>query len=393
MPIYLWCQRHQAHGISASPHPFFEEDERGNVLPPLFLRGDETYHWQEDEHGYTVIDDPRDHRKVYAAVDPATGDLVSTGVRYGSPEAALRMRATRSVPKHLTPRAKVQQAACGAFCAARPREYHVRGSSGTGGTEHANRRKLLSSASALRNLVVLIRFADHRDRALPDAADFEVLMNGPGGEGTSAPTGSVRDVFVSNSYGAFALESTVYPWITVSRTEEYYADYKSGLGPKIFEAIHEALDAIDADPNFVLTEFNTDFDRGDPFIDAITIIHSGYGAEFGGHDCYGAAIGGRIWSHNWVMYTGAWTSKDGTVSVSKYHVNAGLWGVCGSEIARIGVIAHETAHFLGLPDLYDPTGGSGIGVYCLMSASWGVDGSQLYPPMLVRNLLQSTRTM
>mmetsp|Transcript_15720 Transcript_15720/g.34285 ORF Transcript_15720/g.34285 Transcript_15720/m.34285 type:complete len:289 (+) Transcript_15720:113-979(+) len=252
--------------------------------------------------------------------------------------------------------------------------------------EHTNRRKLMSSTNTLRNLVVLIRFSDHKDRILPSENDYDILLNGPGGEGTVAPTGSVNDVFLSNSYGEFSLESTVYPWVTVSNTEAYYADSSSGLGPKIFEAIHEALDIIDSDPHFDISEFNTDIDQGDYFIDAISIIHSGYGAEFGGTDCYGTSENNRIWSHKWFMYTGDWYSQDGRVSVSNYHVNPGLWGVCDFEISRIGVIAHETAHFLGLPDLYDPDGGSGVGIYCLMSDSWGIDGSQLHPPMLVRHL-------
>jgi M6 family metalloprotease-like protein len=247
--------------------------------------------------------------------------------------------------------------------------------------ERTNRRRLASAEGSLRNLVVLIRFADHVDRILPSPTDYDILLNGPGGS-SIAPTGSVNDVFLTNSYGKFSLQSTVYPWITLSQPEAYYGDNKSGLGAKIFEAIREALGIIDSDPTFDISEFNTDYNQGDPYIDAITFIHSGYGAEFGGNDCYGTAASSRVWSHNWFMYDGAWTSSDGTVRVSDYHINPGLWGVCGSEISRIGVIAHETLHFLGLPDLYDPQGGNGIGDYCLMANSWGVDGTQRYPPIL-----------
>jgi M6 family metalloprotease-like protein len=35
-------------------------------------------------------------------------------------------------------------------------------------------------------------------------------------------------------------------------------------------------------------------------------------------------------------------------------------------MARIAVIAHECAHFLGLPDLYDTTGGAGVGTFDLL---------------------------
>jgi M6 family metalloprotease-like protein len=315
---------------------------------------------------------------VYAEEDRRTGDLISTGVRFGSPSCGDAIR-RMGLKKHLRPKNIVAND-----------DEHLRRHRILRGQRRADGRRGSSSSSSsssgsnstpnsMRNLVVLMRFSDHANRILPSPSDYDVLMNGPGGKGTVAPTGSVRDVFASNSYGTFVLESTVYPWITLSRNESYYAENNSGLGERIFEGIREVLDAIQSDPYFDLSHFNAD---GDEYIDAITIIHSGYGAEFGGTDCRGAKETDRIWSHKYFMHTGPWTSADGMVTVSNYNINPGLWGVCGSEISRIGVIAHEAAHFLGLPDLYDPDGGEGIGSYCLMADSWGVDGSQRYPPMM-----------
>ncbi|KAL3823703.1 hypothetical protein ACHAXA_007274, partial [Cyclostephanos tholiformis] len=315
----------------------------------------------------------RRRRWEYAARDTNTGELIGTGVGFGSPSYRDTIRHL-GLEKHVRPPDNNTTAT----------NYHldVDHRRGRSAVRREGRRLVDSVPESLRNLVVLMRFSDHANRTLPSRYDYDVLLNGPGGSGTVAPTGSVRDVLFANSYGAFVLESTVYPWITLSRDESYYAGGVSGLGVAIFEGMREALDTIQSDPDFDLSHFNADRLDGDEYIDAITFIHSGYGAEFGGTDCHGASESDRIWSHKYFMYDGAWTSDDGMVTVSDYNINPGLWGGCGSEITRIGVIAHETAHFLGLPDLYDPHGGEGAGSYCLMANSWGIDGSQRYPPMM-----------
>jgi M6 family metalloprotease-like protein len=112
----------------------------------------------------------------------------------------------------------------------------------------------------------------------------------------------------------------------------------------------------------------SDYDLdNDGYIDGIAFFHSGYGAEWGGTDSYNTYYTDRIWSHKWAIWGSNSFSNNG-VSVVEYHISPALWATSGSNIGRIGVVAHETGHFLRLPDLYDYGDatygdGSGIGSY------------------------------
>ena len=261
------------------------------------------------------------------------------------------------------------------------------GAGGSGATPHVHRRTLdhgdagraplADATGTLENLVILLRFSDHgpggQDRTLPTPADVSTIMNAVGGDPTLAPTGSVRDYYIESSYGLLTIDSTVVGWFDLPLPEPYYADGASGASTVVHEMISAGLDLADAVVDF--TDFDSD---GDGWIDAITFLHSGYGAEWGGDDVYGTSYLDRIWSHKWAIPT--WTSAEG-VRVADYHVSPGLWAVSGSAPGRIGVVCHELGHFLGLPDLYDTDGGgNGLGMWGLMGAgSWGFDLEQLTP--------------
>jgi M6 family metalloprotease-like protein len=237
--------------------------------------------------------------------------------------------------------------------------------------------KSAATTGTVNNLVILMRFSDHgpagQNRTLPSGPDVDTIMNTVGGDPVLAPTGSVRDLYLENSYGLLTLDSTVVGWIDVPNTEVYYANNNSGLTSRTWDLITAALNG--ADPLVDFSNFDQD---GDNVIDSIAFLHSGYGAEWVATDQYGTSYVDRMWSHRWSIPT--WTSAEG-VTVSAYHISPGLWDVSGSEPGHIGVICHETGHFFGMPDLYDTDGSAeGIGNWCLMAAgSWGFDGSQQNP--------------
>ncbi len=336
-----------ASAVTASPDAFTDKQPDGTAIE-LSVRGDEHFNWLEDSRGFTVV---RERGRFVYGKREATGRIVPSTLEVGKqdPDAA-------GIRPHLLPDPAVRA------------EWSLRVQSSQAPTQAPIR------SGTLRNLVVLLRFANHTNRQLPTPAAVDVLFNRVGGDPALAPTGSVRDVYEASSYGRLALESTVVPyWIDLPYTEQYYAAGNSlGRTP---EAIRAALDALDRDPSFSFR----DFDRnGDGAIDAITFIHSGYGAEWGGYDGAGVYYADRIWSHK--SSIGYWSGREG-IAVTDYHISPALWGTSGSAIGRIGVISHELGHFLGLPDLYDSDhSGQGAGSWCLMANAWGFDGTQLYPP-------------
>ena len=253
-----------------------------------------------------------------------------------------------------------------------------------------HRRLLRKPSGTFYNLVLLLRFSNHADRQLPSRKDISRLYNyddsPPFAEyrDNIVPTGSVRQFYESNSYNNFTIRTAVSDWIALGKPESYYSSSNNGF-TKFREAIVEALNKIDHAAggfNFSLFDYNKDGS-----LDGFGVLHSGYGAEYGGKDCEGVDAEDRIWSHKGGL-TSAWKSslasdRSKIVTVQQYYASSSLSGVCGSNIVRIGVIVHEIGHYIGLPDLYDETfHGAGLGAYDFMSQSWGWDGTGTFPPNL-----------
>lgn len=364
---------------TANPNPFTISNPDG-VEAIAYLKGGEGRSWMEDTEGYTICPEilsinenvynffggnaNKDRKRkgkqptYYYCTRDINGDFVPDRTR----EVGLvKPSMGTKIPRGRKPKTQ-EDRECGEFCNSR----------GSGRRLRARRKIRRLQQGTLKNLVVLVRFRDHDDRPLPSETDIEILMNG-GVVADSLPSRSVRDYYLENSAGKLRIESTIVEWVTIKSTEEECAGGRSGLTSTFRVCVREALDRVKKLVNFA------DFDNdNDGEIDLITFFHSGFAAEFGGTDSFGAIEADRIWSHQ--ASIGSYF-RDG-IRISDYVSVPAMWGRSGSEIGRVGVLVHETAHSLGLPDLYDYGSGAGIGYWSLMGSSWGPDGSQHFPGSL-----------
>lgn len=328
----------------------------------LRLRGDEFFHWHEDMNGFTAVRNA--NAFVYATLD-AKDELVPTGWIVGDVDP----RTKGLIPGLLPPKSLRPRNLNEGQAPYRP--WAAKRGKGSAAPD-------IAPNGTVKNLVILCLFSDHTVAANGrQQSDYNVLFNQVGGDPVLAPTGSVRDAYKEMSYSIVTIQSTVVAWVTLPHTMAYYAGSNNGrqtTHPNTQDMTQDALALVDSLVNF--GQFDTD---NDGYVDAIDIIHSGYGAETGG------APANSIWSVKWNL-PADWVSSDNNgngvrVKVNNFHTEPALWDTNGTAITRIGVICHETGHFFGLPDLYDTDNTSdGIGSWCLMANSWGFDNGQTHPP-------------
>ena len=183
----------------------------------------------------------------------------------------------------------------------------------------------------------------------------------------------------------------VSDWVQVPHNEASYGETESHEDMTRFvddsaEAWYDQQQAAgktDAEIKAYLADFDQwdrfdwdndgDFKEADGYIDHFQAVHAGEDESAG-------APSWAIWAHRWaVNQDGFYEDGDGP---AQYEQNGGieigdtgLWirdYTTEPENGGLGVFAHEYAHDLGLPDLYDTSGGeNGTGFWTLMSSgSW-----------------------
>jgi immune inhibitor A len=211
---------------------------------------------------------------------------------------------------------------------------------------------------------------------------------------------SMRNYYLEISSNRYTVNGDVTDWVNVPFNEAFYgANYCGSIVcAQTWLFVRDSVNAwynaqiaagrTVADINAYLSTFDVwdrydydgdgNFNEPDGYIDHFESIHAGEGEETGG----GAQGSNAIWSHSWyAFYTligsaGPSFNPFGGVRIGNSNYWIGDYTI-QPENGGVGVFAHEFGHDLGLPDLYDTSGGdNSTGFWTLMSSgSYGNDGT------------------
>jgi M6 family metalloprotease-like protein len=215
----------------------------------------------------------------------------------------------------------------------------------------------------LRIPVIPVRYADV---GIPFPEEYlQQRLFGP----SQGDTMSFSDYWAEVSGGLLQVEGQVMPWVTLKRPARHYLATEqfgwSRFG-RIAELRHDVLSALDGVVDFA--NFDNDGPDGIPnsgdddgFVDFVAIVYA--------MPCPGDQRAGAIWPHRAAMppfETSSMGASGEPIRIADYVILPAVDPqTCGP--LKIGVLAHETGHALGLPDLYDYDGSSqGIGAWGLM---------------------------
>lgn len=198
---------------------------------------------------------------------------------------------------------------------------------------------------------------------------------------------SMTSLYTELSSGRYTVHGDTSDWVKVPYNSASYGQTESQADMTRFiqhsadawYADQKAQGKSDAEITAYLQQFdqwdrydyngNGVFDEPDGYIDHFQAVHAGEGEEAGAPEW-------AIWSHRWSVNQRRGTggpewNRYGGVRIG----DSDFWirdYTTEPENGGLGVFAHEYAHDLGLPDLYDTGGGeNGTGFWTLMSSgSW-----------------------
>jgi immune inhibitor A len=192
---------------------------------------------------------------------------------------------------------------------------------------------------------------------------------------------SVANYYQRQSSGRYSVQGYVTDWVKVKYNEARYgrsngfpctgnvcSNSYSLVGDGVNQWFNDQIAAgvPEADVRAQLAEYDVwdrndydgdgDFDEPDGYIDHFQIVHAG------GDQADGDPIQGEdaVWSHRSFAFSNTTSGPEGNLQGGVQIGDTGIWVgdyTMQPENGSIGVFSHEYGHDLGLPDLYDTSGG------------------------------------
>jgi M6 family metalloprotease-like protein len=207
------------------------------------------------------------------------------------------------------------------------------------------------------NIVIFIRFSDEEDYQAPfTLQEYEDMFNG-------VDMMSLRDYYLEASYDQLTIDSylvsdeTNVIYYTDIYPRSYYEPYDADTNTngatdgnsteREHNLLKRAVDYIDEN-NLVPDTLNLDVNN-DSEIDSITFMISGEDTGWNS----------VLWPHKWELYTYATDTgfADDAPMINGVYAYTYTFELLGNnrgyeERVDVGVLAHETFHLIGAPDLY-----------------------------------------
>lgn len=220
--------------------------------------------------------------------------------------------------------------------------------------------KRISYTGKKKGLIILVQFKDTKFKKEHTIDLYKRIVNEVGyNDPEFGFRGSVKDYFLSQSYGQMEFDFDIVGPVTLPYSYKYYGQNSPYTGNDKYagKMIVEACNAVDEEVDFSLYDWD-----GDKNIEQVFIIYAGHGeASYPNPD--------TVWPHKSSIYaaTGTSLTLDG-VRVDTYACSCELGQT--EKIDGIGTICHEFSHCLGLPDFYDIDygGAYGTGEWDIMCA-------------------------
>ena len=304
---------------------FLPMPQPDGTMVSIGLVGDEFYHFNITEDGYTVMLNGAG-AYVYAQRGQDNVLVESSVLAHNVGErSAAELALLAATPKHLTDRAAVEQS----------QMRRVKRNVDLSNFDLAN----------FHGLVILIDFSDVKFKSEDPQAFYTDMFSTEGFTGFIDPMretqvnclGSVRDYFKDQSNGAFNPPFDVYGPYTSNRKASQCDFYSSSIFTTALKKANEDVDFSQYDNN------------NDGKVDMIYFLVAGYSQSYSGNNK------GYLWPHasnlsyTYASYDGKW--------LDRYACSTELYGFESTPstvtVEGIGTICHEFSHVLGLPDFYD----------------------------------------